>query len=190
MFCIVKYKDSLSVRYNTKANLIAVMPVLILALAIFILLLIFVDVAFMKLLFGVISIIILLFIVIVIVFTLNFELLIDEHGVLYKKAFTKAFLKWSDINEIAICYSKSKETASYHYYQPQTSIYFASRHLTDYEKSHFYDKRLPESVKIISLTEASTNEFDNLLDEISSFIQRFSNVDRNSFNCDSLKYNL
>ena len=88
MFCIVKHKDSLSVRYNTKANLIAVMPVLILALAIFILLLIFVDVAFMKLLFGVISIIILLFIVMVIVFTLNFELLIDEHGVLYKKAFT------------------------------------------------------------------------------------------------------
>ena len=192
MFNIVKHKDSFSIRYNTKANLIIVIPILILVLVLvlFLLLLLFVDIAFFKFLFGVISIIILLCIVMFIVFTVKFELLIYKEGVLCKKAFTTVFLKWNEINEIAICCDKSIETASYHYYQPQTSIYFASRCLTDYEKLHFYDKHLSKSIKTVIWTEASTNEFYNLLEEISDYIQRFSNIEIIRFNCDSLKYNL
>jgi len=190
LFYIVKHEDSLIIRYNIKANLIIVIPVLFFVFAIFLLLFIFVDLVFFKILFVVISTIVLLSIVMFTVFTVKFQLRIDEYGVLCKKAFTTAFLKWPEMSEIAICRNIDKGIASYHYYRPQTSIYFASRHLTDYEKSHFYDERLSKSVKAVFLTEVSTNEFDNLLDEISSYIQRFSNIEIIRFNCHSLKYNL
>lgn len=187
---MVKHNDSLSVRYNIKTYLITVIPVLIIVLTVFLLLLFFVDILLLKFLFGAISIIVFVSIVIFTVFTVKFEFLINKHGVLYKKAFTTAFLKWDDINEIGICYSKNKDNMSSHYYQPQTSIYFASRHLTEYEKTSFYDKHLPKSIKTIYWTETSTKELDNLLVEVSSYIQNFSNIEIISFNCDSLKYNL
>lgn len=190
MFCMTKHNDSLSVRYNIKTYLIIVMPSLLIALTVFLLLLFFVDILLFKFLFGAISTIVFVSIVIFTVFTVKFEFLINKHGVLYKKAFTRAFLKWDDINEIGICYSKSKDNVSYHYYQPLTSIYFASRHLTDYEKLSFYDKRLPKSIKTICWTETSTKELDNLLVEVSSYIQNLSNIEVISFNCYSLKYNL
>ena len=190
LFYISKHNDSINVRYNVKANLITVIPLLLIALTTFLLLLFFVNITFMKILFGVISLIILASIVTFAVFTVKFELTISKTGVLYTKAFTTVFLSWSDINEIGICYSKSRDNVSHHYYQPQTSLYFASRHLTDHEKTAFYDKRLPKSIKAICWTETSTQELDNLLVEVSSHIQGISKKEIISFNCNSLKYNL
>ena len=118
-------------------------------------------------------------------YNIHREISINKSGVLYNHSFTKKFICWDEIKEIAICCSRNRNV--YGYYHPQTSIYFSKRHLTKYEKTNFYDKKLPASVKIICFTQQSSNEFDSLLHEISYYVKMFSNTEIINFNSQELR---
>ena len=185
MFDIVKQNESLNIRYNKKAGLIIIIPICSLILAVFVALSIFVSDLALRIVFILTSIAVLAFAIACIISTVKFQLIIDKSGVLYNHSFQKKFMGWDEINEIAICCSRNRNV--YGYYHPQTSIYFSKRHLTKYEKTNFYDKKLPTSVKIICFTQQSSNEFDSLLHEISYYVKMFSNTEIINFNSQELR---
>ena len=189
-YVIIKNDDTLIVRYNKGAYLLPIIPSLLLLPTASIWLSIVVSISFIKYIFICLAIIFMSAIVLSTINAVKFQIIIDKDGVLCRKLFTTTYMAWHTISQIGICCSKIFENPSGCYDPPLTSIYFASRCLTEYEKKYFHDKRLPKSVRTIFWREDSSREFDSLLKEVSDYIQKFSSIQIIYFDCDTLKYNL
>ena len=188
LFNIKLCKKSIAISYSI-SYYIVVIPTFVLMMALFICLAVFVDAVFYKCFFASISRLFGVCLILFVIFSIRFYLIVDENGVNYRRRLKTFYLKWDQISEISISCSEERNTvASYHRFCPVTSICFSSRHLTEYEKMYFYDKKMTNNLKIIVWTEITTDETEKLMEQLVTYIHIFSDIEITYFNSHFLKY--